>query len=218
MKPIESFVNQIIHGDCTDVLRDIPRESVDLVVTDPPYLVSYKPRDGRRVKNDDNSDWLLPAFNEICRVLKPNSFCATTYGWPWIDKFMEVWKSCGLRPVGHLVWVKSYCSREGYVESYHEVGYLLAKGKPARPENPVKDILPWEYTNNLFHPNEKPLVGIKPLIEAYSKPNDIVLDPFAGSGTIGIAAAELGRRFILIEEVEEHCQAARHRLHALAKT
>lgn len=200
------------------MMRKFPPESVDLVVTDPPYLVSYKPRDGRSVKNDDNSCWLLPAFNEIGRVLKANAFCATTYGWPWADKFMEAWRWCGLRPVGHLVWVKSYSSREGYVEGFHETGYLLAKGKPARPENPVKDVLPWEYTNNLFHPNEKPVVGIKPLIEAYSKPNDIVLDPFAGSGTTGIAARECGRRFILIEQVEEHCQAARYRLHTLAKT
>jgi adenine-specific DNA-methyltransferase len=218
LKSIEPFINQVIHGDCIKVIKSFPDESIDLVVTDPPYLVRYKPRNGRKVANDDNSDWLLPAFMQIQRVLKANAFCATTYGWPWIDKFMDVWRCCGLRPVGHLVWVKSYSSRQGYVEGYHEVGYLLAKGRPAHPDNPVKDVLPWEYTGNLFHPNEKPVVAIAPLIEAYSKPNDIVLDPFAGSGTTGIAASELGRRFILIEDVEEHCQAAHHRLHAFSKT
>ncbi len=62
------------------------------------------------------------------RVLKPNRVCTTFCGWPWIDRFMAVWKQCGFRPVSHLMWVKSHCSREGYTRGYHEVGFLLGGG------------------------------------------------------------------------------------------
>jgi site-specific DNA-methyltransferase (adenine-specific) len=72
--------------------------------------------------------------------------------------------------------------------------------------------LPWEYTGNELHPNQKPVIGITPLIEAYSKPGDIVLDPFAGSGTTAIAARGSGRRFILIETVEQLCRVAQNRI------
>jgi len=49
-------------------------------------------------------------------------------------------------------------------------------------------VLPWQYTRNELHPNQKPVIGIVPLIQAYSNPGDIMLDPFAGSGTTGVAA------------------------------
>jgi adenine-specific DNA-methyltransferase len=212
MQPIGFFLNQVIHGDCVAVIQTMPSESVDLVVTDPPYLVSYRPRDGRRCPGDNNAAWLTPAFRELYRVLKPDRLCATFYGWPWIDRFMTVWKECGFRPVSHLVWLKAHCSREGYTRSFHEVGFLLAKGNPPKPAQPPSDILPWHYTGNELHPNEKPLVAITPLIEAYSNPGDIVLDPFAGSGTTGLAVLACGRRFILIESGEHYCQVARARL------
>jgi len=185
---------------------------VDIVVTDPPYLVNYRPRDGRRCANDHSDHWLKPSFQELCRVLKPDCFCASFYGWPWIDLFMSAWKSCGFRPVSHLVWAKKHCSREGYTQSFHEVGFLLAKGRPPKPEQPLADVLPWEYTGNLHHTNEKPVIAIRPLIEAFSKPGDIVLDPFAGSGSTGLAARACQRRFILIELSGQHCQTARARL------
>jgi len=194
-------------------MRDMDAEIVDLVITDPPYLVKYRPRDGRRCANDDNDNWLRPAFQELYRVLKPNRLCACFYGWPSIERFMQVWKEVGFRPVSHLTWVKRHCSREGYTRTYHEVGYLLAKGNPPRPFKPPSDVLPWQYTGNELHPNQKPVIAIKPLIEAYSRPGDVVLDPFAGSGTTAVAARVCQRRFIVIEKDYHHFKLAAHRLH-----
>ena len=212
MHSIDLFVNRVIHGDCVTVLRSLPNASVDLIVTDPPYLVNYRPRDGRQCLNDNDDSWLRPAFCELFRVLKQDRFCASFYGWPWIDRFMQTWKESGFRPVSHLVWVKTHCSREGYTKSFHEVGFLLAKGGPPKPEKALPDVLPWEYTGNRHHTNEKPLIAIVPLIEAYSKPGDIVLDPFAGSGTTAVAAKATHRRFILIEKAGRDCRVARSRL------
>jgi len=193
-------------------LRVLPNECIDLVITDPPYLVDYRPRDRRRCNGDDNDYWLRPVFTQLYRVLKPDSFCATFYGWPHIDRFMTVWKSVGFRPVSHLVWAKEHCSRVGYTRSFHEVGFLLAKGKPPKPKLPPDDILPWEYTKNRNHTNEKPVLALIPLIEAFSKPGNFILDPFAGSGTTGVAAKAAGRRFILIEKVWHYCRVAERRL------
>lgn len=212
MKPIESLINQVIHGDCIDVMASMPSESIDLVVTDPPYLVNYTPRDGRRCANDDNGEWLQPAFQQIYRLLKPDRLCATFYGWPMIDRFMMVWKECGFRPVSHLTWVKAHCSREGYSRSFHEVGFLLAKGHPQRPFSPPSDVLPWKYTSNELHTNQKPVLALRPLIAAYSKLGDIVLDPFAGSGSTGVAALECKRRAILIEKDRQHWATAKRQM------
>ena len=215
MKPLSIFLNRVIHADCTKLLPLFPSESIDFVCTDPPYLVNYLPRDGRRCAGDQSDEWLEPAFWELNRVLKPDSFCASFYGWPGIDRFMKVWKQSGLRPVSHLTWKKMHCSREGYTQSFHEVGFLLAKGRPPKPDHPPPDLLPWKYTGNRLHTNEKPVMAITPLVESFSKPGDIVLDPFAGSGTTGAAARACGRRFILIEKTWTHCQTARKRLAAI---
>lgn len=212
MNSIQPYLNRVIHADCLSVLPDLPSESVDLIVTDPPYLVNYVPRDGRRCHNDNSAAWLRPAFRELYRVLKPNRFLATFYGWPWVDLFMAAWRESGFRPVSHLVWIKAHCSREGYTRSFHEVGYLLAKGRPPKPDHPLPDFLPWKYTGNKHHTNEKPVIAIQPIIEAYSCPGEIVIDPFAGSGTTGVAAKACRRDFILIENVRWHAETARRRL------
>ncbi len=212
MHIITSLLDQVIHADCVEFMRSMPSSCVDLIVTDPPYLVNYRARDGQRCPNDDNDSWLRPSFREMHRLLKPDAFCVTFYGWPWIERFMVAWKEAGFRPVSHLIWLKSHRSRDGYTRSHHEVGFLLAKGKPSHPVKPLNDVLPWQYTRNEFHPNQKPVAGILPIIESFSAPGDIVLDPFAGSGTSGVAAHARGRRYILIESDWRHCQTASARL------
>lgn len=105
--------NTIIHGDCVQALAQLDPASVDLVLTDPPYLVNYRSRDGRSVINDANSDWLRPAFARIHRVLKPAAFCVSFYGWNRIHLFMDAWRTAGFRPVGHFVFRKRYGSSFG---------------------------------------------------------------------------------------------------------
>src|ERR1700733_2395182 len=56
------FVNQILHGDCIDVMKQIPADSVDFILTDPPYLVNYRDRSGRTIQNDSDDRWLKPAM------------------------------------------------------------------------------------------------------------------------------------------------------------
>lgn len=212
MNAPSSLFNQVIHGDCTKVMPTMPSASIDLVVTDPPFLVNYRPRNGQRVSGDTSNAWLYPAFAEIYRLLKPNTFCVSFYGWPQVDQFMATWKRAGFFPVSHMIGLKEYSSYSGYTESFHETMYLLAKGRPPRPAKPIRDVLPWRYTGNPLHPTQKPVEVIQSLIEAFSKRGDVVVDSFAGSGTTGIAARNCGRQFILIEKVWRHWKDAHDRI------
>lgn len=209
--------NQIVQGDCVEVLKTLPGKSVDLVVTDPPYLVNYRPRSGLTVRNDRGNAGFLAAFSDIYRVLKPHRFCVCFYGWTRVDEFFGAWRNAGFRPVGHIVWQKNYASSSGFLQSRHEQAYLLVKGYPARPAKPLADVRPWEYTGNKLHPTEKAVGILTPLIEAFSKPGDLVLDPFAGSGSTAVAAALSGRRYIGIELESRYCRHARTRLAGAAK-
>jgi adenine-specific DNA-methyltransferase len=75
----------------------------------------------------------------------------------------------------------------------HECAYLLAKGSPQPPANPIGDVIYWTYTGNKLHPTQKPLSILRPLIETFSTPQGIVLDPFTGSGSTLLAARQRGR-------------------------
>lgn len=212
----EGMKDRLLHGDCTALMRGIPSASIDLIVTDPPYLVNYRGRDGRRFQNDDPKDaaWLPRAFAEMYRVLKPGSLCVSFYGWNRTDRFFSTWRAVGFRPVGHIVWHKHYASRAGLTRATHEAAYLLAKGSPRLPECPIPDVLPWgKYTGNRLHPCQKPVAAFRPVIEAFSKPGDLVLDPFAGSASIAVAAKDLGRHYLAIELDWQYYQLAWRRLH-----
>ena len=169
-------------------------------------------RSGRRVINDDNDAWLKPAFAQVHRVLKPNTLCVSFYGWNKTDVFMTAWREAGFRIAGHIVFRKPYASSARHLAYTHEQAYLLAKGFPPFPDRPPPDVIDWQYSGNRLHPTQKPVQSLKPLISAFTKPGDIVGDPFAGSGSTLIAARELGRRFIGIDLDPDHHRTARQRL------
>lgn len=208
--------NTIILGDCLNVLPQIPSNSVNLVLTDPPYLVGYKDRSGRSIQNDKDDAWLKPAFAELYRVLKKDSFAVSFYGWPHIDRFMAAWKAAGFRIAGHLVFPKRYTSTTRHLRYQHEQAYLLAKGWPKEPTYPIGDVIDFVYSGNKLHPTEKPVSALLPLVETFSKPGDVVLDSFAGSGSSLAAAKSLRRKFIGIELDAEYHRLASERLAAVS--
>ncbi len=209
--------NCIINGDCTEVLKTIADESVDFVLTDPPYFVRYKDRTGRMIANDSRPESVLGAFDDLYRVLKPDTFCISFYGWNRVDAFFNAWKGAGFTPVGHIVWRKNYASSTNFLNARHEQAYLLAKGRPAKPSNPLDDVRPWEYTGNRAHPTEKAVSILEPLIQTFSRPGDLVLDPFSGSGSTLVAAALSGRSYLGIELDSRYCQLAEKRLAGTAR-
>jgi hypothetical protein len=159
--------NTILHGDCLRILLQLAGGSVDFALTDPPYLVRYCGRDGRRVPNDDNDAWLSPAFAELYRVLADDRFAVSFYGWPHADRFLLAWRAAGFRIVGHFAFPKRYTSTTRLVRYQHECAYLLAKGDPKEPEYAIGDVIDWTYSGNRLHPTQKPLGVLLPLVETF---------------------------------------------------
>jgi adenine-specific DNA-methyltransferase len=206
------LLNRLHHANCIAWMKNLPDGCVDFGLTDPPYMVRYRDRDGRSIPNDDNSAWLVPAFREIFRVLRPDRFLICFYGWHAADTLLNVWRSAGFYAVGHFVFPKSYASSRRFTAAQHEQAYLLAKGQPAVPSHPISDVLPWRYTGNRWHPCQKPLCALLPLIDAFSSAGEVVLDPFAGSASTLIAASHRGRRYCGVELDDHYYSLAQQHL------
>jgi site-specific DNA-methyltransferase (adenine-specific) len=92
---------------------------------------------------------------------------------------------------------------------------MLAAAKytwSVKPKRPVGDVIEYAYTGNHLHPTQKPVEALRPLIECFTQPSDLVFDPFVGSGSTLVAAAQLGREWLGIELDATHHRTARARL------
>jgi site-specific DNA-methyltransferase (adenine-specific) len=205
----------LFHGDCREVLPEISAESIDMVITDSPYGVSYEGRWGSEwevIRGDSDLTWINPVFSELWRVQTANSLCLSYYGWPHADKFLTAWKLIGFRPVSLIVCIKNSIGLGYFTRAQHETAYLLAKGEPRKPRTAISDVFEWQREHPQVHPNQKPLSMMSRLVWTYTSDEAVILDPFAGSGTSLVAARNLRRRAIGIEIEERYCEIAATRL------
>lgn len=156
-------------------------------------------------------------FPELYRVLKEDSYAVVFCGWSAIAQFSGSWTKAGFGVGGHLVWAKDYVSNAKHVQYRHESAWLLTKGNPQTNGKSLPDLLEWTYSGNKHHPTEKAVDVIAPLVRAFSKLDDTVLDPFLGSGTTAVAAALAGRTAIGIELEAKYCELARARVAGAAR-
>ena len=195
------------------MLGRFPEQSIDCIITDPPYLVNFVDRTGRSCQNDNPNDgqWLLPAYKQMYRVLKDNSFCISFYGYTRAEWFLGAWREAGFRIEEHLTFVKHYPSSTGHVARHHEQAYVLSKGKP-KVNATIRSTIEFPYSGNTYHPSQKPLEALIPLVSAFSKPQDIICDPFLGSGSTALAAMQMDRWFIGIELDQRYYDIALQRI------
>ena len=210
-------MSRFILGNCIDIMGGFPDRAVDFILTDPPYLVGFRDRSGRTLAGDKTDEWLPACLQSDVPRTQKGRADGQFYGWNRVDRFMAAWKSAGFSVVGHLVFTKTYASKSAYVGYRHECAYVLAKGRPPLLQDPLPDVLGWKYSGNRHHPTEKPVTSLQPLIESFTHPNAIVLDPFAGSGSTCVAALQAGRRYIGIELMEQYHNAGIARLSAVQR-
>lgn len=198
---------QLHAGDAVEWLRSMKAASVDLVVTDPPYESLEKHRSvgtTTRLKHSKSSsnDWfsIFPnsrfeeLFREVWRVLKRNThfylFCdASTM---FVAK--PIAESVGFRFWKPLVWDKKKIGMGYHYRSRCEFILFFEKGKRKVLDLGIPDILE---APRILHgyPTEKPVAISRVLISQSSVPGELVLDPFMGAGSVGVASVELGRQF-----------------------
>ncbi|MFW6246662.1 MAG: DNA-methyltransferase [bacterium] len=219
----EIKLNNIYCMDCLEGMKNLEDNSVDCVITDPPYNINLKPqrRINKSIDNDNLSNkefktMLNGWFQQIDRVLKNDSFLIIFVGWSTIPDFREVLdKYFFLKSMP--IWVKNNFGIGYYTRPQYEPLMLYLKGKPPVLKNPISDVMKFNKVLKPVHSCEKPVMLIKHLVNSFSKKNEIVLDPFMGSGTTAVAAKELGRNFIGFELDDEYCKIAEERIKKVVK-
>lgn len=201
----------------------IPDESVDLVVTDPPYLMNY--RSNRRVvnkkfnhiTNDVNSTELISEYLAECyRVLKEDTAIYMFCSWHHIDFFKQEFERY-FKLKNLIVWCKNVHGTGDLRGSYgpkHELVLFGHKGRSLLRDKRLPDVIECAKIPSLklTHPTEKPTELLKIFIRNSSDEGDVVVDGFAGTGSTCVAAAELGRNFLAFEIETEYVTSANMRL------
>lgn len=214
-------------GDCLEILRQMPDNSVDSVITDPPYNVSrdnhfatmerynsYKGIDfGDWDKDFDQRAWIL----ELPRILADNANVVIFNSWQNLSTIADTLQEIELEVKRPIVLKKRNpmpTNRDRLFVNSFEFGLWATKGKWTFHRSEKYEEAFYLTTNNgtSGHPTEKHLPAIEYFVEVLTNVNDVVLDPFMGSGTTGVACVRKHRRFIGIEIREQYYQMAKRRI------
>lgn len=237
------YTNKILHGRCEDVMKSLPSESIDLVVTSPPYNLRNSTgngmKDGRggkwsnaalingyadaeyndNIPHDEYVAWQRECLSEMMRLIRPNG--AIFYNHKWrvqaglLQDRNDIVSGFPVRQI--IIWRRKggINFNKGYFLPTYEVIYMITKKDfvLAKGANSYGDI--WEFNQefNNEHPAPFPVVLIERIIGSTNA--QIVLDPFMGSGTTAIAAKKLGRDFVGIELSKKYIDAANARIDML---
>lgn len=220
---IFALINGIKCGDARKLLADVPNSSVRLLLTDPPYGMNYQSnrrwasKAPEKIIGDKTeeaisllSDIIQKSISKLTEDAHVLIFCS----WRGESKIREILENTGLNVKGSLIWVKEEHSAgdvKGSFAPCHERIVHAVKGNPeVSPRRP--DVFRISRTKREIHPMEKPVDLLKQLIESTTMKGDLVLDPFAGSGSTCLAALETNRNFMAFEIDSNYYEKARERL------
>ena len=143
--------------------------------------------------------------------------------WDVQQVFIDAMKIAGFSVKSVIIWdrmVHGMGDLKATFAPRHDTCIFSVKGQYAFPDGRPVDVIQSQRLDGskLTHPNEKPVDLMKRLIESTTKPNDLILDPFAGSGTTLVAALQSGRRYMGVEISPEHYATAQRRIYEAAFT
>lgn len=217
-------------GDCLDLMKNIPDNSIDLIVTDPPYRVTSRGsagNSGGMLQKKINKQGKVFSFNDISckqyapefyRILKDGTHCYVMCNHTNLIEMLNVFTNVGFKFVKCLIWNKGNKIMGQFYMNQFEYIMFFRKGKAKKINNcGTSDILEvpnkkTKINGKNIHDTEKPIDLMKILIENSSKENEIVLDPFMGIGSTGVACINTNRNFIGIELSEEYYNIAVRRI------
>lgn len=210
----------IWHGDSREVLQMLPDDSVDCVITDPPFGVNNQSNSSvteagkkyaRKIANDETPEQAISVFNEVMDVLLPKTrdnadlyiFTAYQVLREWLDLTEELGARHGFVRKAILVWEKDGPGM-GDLESWgqsHEFILFLKKGRAPRNAKRRSGVIhtPQLRPNKLIHPHEKPEQLLEQLIKHSTTEGQFIVDPFGGSGSLVRAARNCNRQALAVE-------------------
>lgn len=207
-------MDQLFRGDAIAQLCRLPSNSVDVIVTDPPYgdNAGYG-QSNRTIASNEHPLVGLRALFECWRVARKNSSTYFFLGAAhvgFVRTFVEQYTPYRIKDL--LVWDKRHIALGHGFRRRYELIFVLEKGKPAYRNRGLPNVLSFARIPTPEHPHKKPVELLSALIAHSSDPGDVVLDPFMGSGSTGVAAKRLSRRFIGIELSETYFRIAQERI------
>jgi site-specific DNA-methyltransferase (adenine-specific) len=211
-------------GDAVSWLESLPDASVDLIVTDPPYESLEKHRaigTTTRLKHSkaSSNDWfsIFPNtrfpdfFREAARVLRRNRHLYLFCDAETMFVAKPLGEAAGLKFWKPIVWDKLAMGMGYHYRARYEFVLFFEKGKRKLNNLGIADILPAKRVIGGY-PTEKPVEIPAILIEQSTQLDELVIDPFAGSGSTGVAALRLGRNFLGNDTCNEAVEVSRRRL------
>jgi DNA modification methylase len=234
--------NKIENSDCLEYLSKIQDNSVDMIFTDPPYGVNYKNdiyNDNQDYVKEQSKIWLAEMYRVLKDTCHCYIFTGTKSLGFWLNNIedsdftfkniINIKSYCNGQCLKnnfyfrteHLIFLS-----KGKTKKLNEVNWLPTsddwKLKDKRNPNPKDYTYAYpNFINNLFanekgkskiHPNQKNLETTKIFVQLSSNVGDVILDPFAGSGTTAVACKQTGRNFLSCEQNKEMCELANNRL------
>lgn len=238
----------ILHGDCLDVLPTLDRESVDLIVTDPPYNIGIDYGRGASADRRDDYDVWCGRWIDWCyRAIKPAGSLWVISGQEHGADIDIAIQRTGMAMRNRITWLETFgvqCSRK-FARTSRPIYYAVKDAKRftfnrevvtvpsdrqtkyndrrAAPGGKVMgDVWQINRVCGTFServpgvPTQLPEVLVRRIVGVSSNPGDVVLDPFAGSGTVPAVATAMGRKAIGIELNPEYAEIARQRVEVAA--
>lgn len=206
--------------DCLEGLKQIGDQSVDCVITDPPYFLGFKST-GKELGREDwgNQSLLAPIFDalfkELARVLKPNGRIFMFTHWKTYPAlYLSAIKH--IRVSNLIVWDFEWIKAGRQFRFTHELILHATMPEAVSPKNrgtsDVWRIKPVNHTRPRLHLAQKPVEIIRRMLEETTEPGDLILDCFMGSGTTAVACKQTNRNFIGFEIRQDFVEVANKRL------
>ena len=221
----------LIHGDCLEKLKDLEDNSVDSIVTDPPYKMTARGNSGnsggmflkdinKSGKVFNHNDILISEWLPHCyRVLKESSHIYIMTNHINLHEYLNIIKSTGFHFIKSLIWNKGNKIMSQYYMSQFEYILFCRKGFAKKINNcGTSDIIdiPNKKQKNSdglnLHDTEKPVSLMEVLIQNSSIEKQTILDPFMGIGSTGLACKNINRNFIGIEMDKNYFDIAKNRI------
>ena len=214
--------------DCLNIMKQIENESIDLMVTDPPYLIKYKTNHRKNkyhdfcseILNDDNEQLIIDYIRECYRILKNNTAMYMFCNCDKVDFFKKELENAGFKIKNMIIWVKNNWTAGDLKAQFgkqYEIIFLVNKGRKCFNGKRITDVWMFDRISGKkqLHQNQKPVDLLKQCILKHSDENDIIFDGFMGSGSTCVACIETNRKFIGVELDKKYFEIAKERIENL---
>ena len=226
-------VDNIYCGDSLKLMKEIPENSIDLIVTDPPFAIDFKAQRNNyhrtqskvlegynEIPKEKYYDFTLSWIKEAYRILKNTGAMYVFSGWTNLRDILNALEETKFIMINHLIWKYQFgvFTKRKFVTSHYHILFVVKDKKRYKfnkiehyPEDVL--IINREYwTGKIKTPTKLPMELVKKLILFSSDEGDIIFDPFLGSGTVPVCAKMLGRHYLGFEIVKDYYEFAINRI------